>query len=210
MAAKKTSGSERQHQYLMKLKADPVLWQAHQLKERERWKQRQAAKQNQPKDVRTRRATRKKWREAQQKCREKKAEEKRRLQDVSTQPQMPILGIDSVPFSSAITCATERGRKRVLRDRCAAYLKIKQLKQQLEKEQRRAEKFKKRSFRATQSNAGLPTPEANVCALLKGGPQKKKSPARKALFLSSVICSTIRNTFERESCCRIKWHGLNV
>ena len=69
MKKKATSGKERQAKYLAKIKADPLKYELHKKKERERWARNSQSKKSTEQE---KRCKRKYWREAQRKHRTSK------------------------------------------------------------------------------------------------------------------------------------------
>lgn len=194
-----TKGRERQQRYMAKLRADPERFAAFKEKERERYHQNKA-KGKKP-TARETRHQRKRWRESQQKCRQKQkmeAAEKHLLEN------SPGISSEDADTSSSpepgCSAQKKRGRKQVRRDRSRLFRKVESLQEALKIAKRRAERYKKRLQRfSLQTNS---TPQKQTQKLLGGSTVPKK--VHRALMFSSAIILAIKQKYKSSKSYREK------
>ena len=193
MPQRRKSGKERQKDYINKIRSNAAVYDEYKRKERERWKMRKDSRK--PTSQRSIRYQRKKWREAQ--CRRREKQRNYHRADVSNTPpctpdgQLPA----DVPSSLSVSRQQQSGRKRMRKDRSAAYREIHHLKAQLLQERRRCERYRKQAQRAKtlHSTQVLDTPRSKTRAML--GRDRVNPSVRRSLLLHNVLCHSIRDKY---------------
>ena len=138
------SASERMKKYRQRLKECPETYTNYLQKERSRWKQRRDTGKLNPTinemDERSKRKQRRKWRANKRKDRDAKKARDEAIRNATvtiTPPASPDGQAENRPRA-------KRGRKRIKRDKAAAYRKIQKLESELKSKSRLAEKYRKR------------------------------------------------------------------
>jgi len=197
MPQRRKSGKERQEDYINKIRSNPAAYDEYKRKERERWNRRKDTRK--PKSDRSIRKQRKKWREAQR-CRREKQRSCRKADFLNTPPctpdpdgELPAV----VPPLLSISRQQQSGRKRMRKDRTAAYREIHRLKAQLLKERQRCERYRKRAQRAKTLHLTqvLDTPRSKTRAML--GTDRVNPSVRRNLLLHNVLCHSIRDKYRK-------------
>ena len=195
---KGVSGRDRQRQHMQKLRENPDKYELFKKKERERYHANKSKKTKAT--ARDKRSQQKKWRVSKAASRKRKEKESDRMMEMerNTPPVSPV----HVPATTAaaIACVPEstatqkkRGRKMVRRDRSKLARKVQSLKQQLEVQQRRVAKYKKRLQR--QKVKMLSTPQKDADKLLSK--QQVNGDVRKALQFGSAVFLAIKERYQR-------------
>jgi hypothetical protein len=110
-------------------------------------------------------------------------------------PLVMPLGMDQQNATNSSDSRKLSGRKKVRRDRSAAYREIQRLKVALAKAQRRSQKYKKQAQRAKAgvSSSIKDTPRSKTRSMLS---QSIVNPVvKKSLFLHNVLCNSIRERY---------------
>ncbi|XP_031338109.1 uncharacterized protein LOC116175586 [Photinus pyralis] len=183
------------------IKNDPVKHEDAKRKERERYHARVNAgkiKKIDNLDSRTQRSVRKKWRIYSKRYYDSQKRKKDLVEslEANTPPDSPLSfrvntpppksNPEETPTTSSSRTAT--GKKMRRRNTYKYKLKIKHLEEQLKKEKKRSEKYKKRTQR---QSAPLATPEKNVKLII--GNQTVSNEVKKRLLVGEVITSQIKN-----------------
>lgn len=206
MARKKTekgNGKERQRAYIAKLRSDPAAYEEHKRKDRERWNQRKES--TKPTSSRNIRYVQRKWREAQRRCRQNNLDARRALAQTpplapSVPPLTPFIDLATPlgqPLSANALLVSRRksGRKKVRRDRSAAYREIQCLKVQLAKERQRSAKYRKQVQRAkVEADSKKNTPRSKTRAMLLRGTVNPM--VKKTLLFHNVLCQSIKDKYQ--------------
>lgn len=176
--------------YRDKLKDDPVLAERTKEKEHARYlRRKQLKKIKLVSDIsdREKRKRRKKWRENTKRYRERQApaEASERYVNENSPKETPTTSI--LPSGSENSSAQQHrlGRRKVRRDRAAAYVRLEQLEIKLEAAKRQAERCKKRLQRMQQNTSVSPSPRKKVNQLLRG--RKVANDIRKRLVYSACV-----------------------
>lgn len=180
-----SSAAERMRKYRKRLKDNPEKYNEYIRKEKARYQYRKDKgdiKSILEYKPREQRAIRKQWRLRKKIQRDK---EKIGINDIrATPPQSPLEGTSDERRSA--------GRKKVRRDRSAAYRKIKHLEEQLIKEKRLKEKMKKRLYRL-KKKCNTDSPRAKLKVLIKG--QNINKETRRTLLFHNVLIDSIRKKY---------------
>ena len=197
---KALTGQARQQLYIAKLKSDPAAYEEYKERERDRWNRRKESIK--PKSNRDIRQRRKKWRESQKRSRprQKKMNELRSIDE--TPPATPVagplvmpLGMDQQNATNSSDSRKLSGRKKVRRNRSAAYKEIQRLKVALAKAQRRSQKYKKQAQRA----------KAGVSSSIKDTPRSKT----RSMLSQSIVNPVVKSLFSFTTCC-VTQYGKDI
>ena len=167
-------------QYRAKIKSDPQAAMKQQQKEHERYLRRRSCKKIKlidEKSERDKRKTRRQWQINTRNARNRRNAHSDEM-DVENGPENTTeqSGFEADIFtkehsysSSSNQSRQKAGRKKVRRDRAAAYLRLKKLETELKEAQRRANRYKKRLQRIKGGVSNLsPSPATKVRKFLKG------------------------------------------
>ena len=186
--------AEVQAAYRRRRDADPVRRDIYLQKEHSKYKKDlQCGKRKLIGDMneREQRKMRRDWKTRQRRCRLVTS-----LLAQNTPPTSPAEYLEQGGHQSRQKL---RGRKQVRREKTAAYRRIKVLEAELEKSNRKAERYKKRYFRcrskAAINRAPVDTPRTKTRKLLANF-HRNKQAVRKALVFHYALVDTIRSRYQ--------------
>ena len=203
---KGVSGRDRQRQHMQKLRENPDKYELFKKKERERYHANKSKKTKAT--ARDKRSQQKKWRISKAASRKRKEKESDRMVEMerNTPPVSPVCvpATTAAAIAAAAAAATacvpestdtqkKRGRKMVRRDRSKLARKVQSLQQQLEVQQRRVAKYKKRLQR--QKVKMLSTPQKDADKLLRK--KQVNGDVRKALQFGSAVFLAIKERYQK-------------
>ena len=202
-SVKASTGRDRQKAYMARLKDDPVRFEEHKRKERQRYHANKHKKQE-PTD-REIRQQRKKWRHSQRASRQRKQEAENRSHHLeeNTPPNSPTDACADQPVAiireEVDTAQGKRGRKQVRRDRSQLYRRVHTLEKAITMERRRSERYKKRfqRLKANSSQGQVSTPVKEMQKLI--GKQQVTHTVQKKLIFGSAICLAIKDRYKHSS-----------
>ena len=197
------SNKERQRMYRLRRDSSPSRRAAYLQNKKAKYKDDlRKGKRKKVADMTNRemRAQRKEWRHRQQKCRRTRSCESVAIRS------SPPKDDESVPIVSSTVSTTPssvRGRKRVQRNRSALYRENMTLRQEVLKQQRKAEKYKKRCSRLAQrhSEAFGSSPRKAAQSMWR---RKNGSEIRKALIFYHALIAELRDKYKQADSLRKK------
>ncbi|XP_061598342.1 uncharacterized protein LOC133461445 [Cololabis saira] len=188
-----SKGAETARRYRERRNADQQRREQYLEKEREKWKRdRETGKKKGINEIseREKRAKRKKWREAKQKVRARNKGSA--LQQSETPPATPPSSSTENQPEPGPSRQQRQGERIRRRTKQKLKQRIEELEAQIQKVKSKAEKYKKRYYRAKEGSSSK-SPRARVKAML--GRQNVNSTVKRALLFNQSIIENIRTKY---------------
>lgn len=208
--------AEKQRRYRERINANAEKREVYLKKMRDRAKTRRELKiEKSIEDLseRGKRQRRKEWRERQRKCREKGKAFLRNLAPVldETPPSSPTGSVLANPVEHPNSV---RGRKRLRRDRSAAYRRLKKLEEELQSTKRKLYKYKTRCQRLKKERAEKRKTKTKKSPLTKLNTEIKNQslsePVKRKLLFQSTLLDELREKYKYSQNEKFKQSVANI